>query len=100
MLTDRLISCCFVALQSPQINPNNPLTATEALLANMSESNYSKEIEDEVEKCIQRVFKPNLPNSLSVDEFVEILGKFKDSPEKKEKVSRRRDAPLFTPFSF
>lgn len=73
------------ALQSPQINPNNPLTANEALLANMSEANFSKEIEEEVEKCIQRVFKPNLPNSLSVDEFAEILGKMKDSMEKKEK---------------
>jgi hypothetical protein len=49
---------------------------------NLQGLNYTKELEDEVEKCIQRLFK----NLLSVDEFCDILARFKDSHDKKEKV--------------
>lgn len=47
---------------------------------------YSKELEEEVEKCIMRLFKPiPLTQSLSVDDFADILAKCKDSHDKKEK---------------
>ena len=52
----------------------------------MDPAQYSKEIEDEVDKCIQGLFKANNP-TLSVDEFISILAKFKDSQDKKDKVS-------------
>jgi hypothetical protein len=52
---------------------------------------YPKEIEDEVDKCIHSLFKTNTGNtpSLSVDDFVSILNKLKDSQEKKDKVCYR-----------
>ena len=60
-------------------------------------------IEDEVEKCIMRLFKSpsiNAPSShsdrLGVEDFTEILARFKDSPEKKEKVKKNIQ---FNPFS-
>ena len=42
---------------------------------------YSKEIEEEVNKCIQSVFK----SVISVDDFASILFKLKDSQDKKDK---------------
>ena len=51
-----------------------------------SGGDYSKEIEEEVEKCIQGLFKSTPGGQgLSVDEFISILAKFKESPEKKDK---------------
>jgi len=43
---------------------------------------YSKEIEEDVEKCIQSLFKLN---SLSAEDFISILSKLKDSQDKKDK---------------
>ena len=51
-------------------------------------------MEDEVEKYIKRLFKTsssmntslNSYDKLGVEDFAELLGKLKDSPEKKEKV--------------
>lgn len=51
-------------------------------------------MEEEVEKCIMRLFKTsslnqvtNVHDRLGVEEFADILYKFKDSHEKKEKVN-------------
>ncbi|RNA24401.1 CCR4-NOT transcription complex subunit 1 isoform X6, partial [Brachionus plicatilis] len=64
------------SLNSPQLN----MTGQEA------DHFYAKEIEEEVDKCIQSLFKTStgLP-SLSVDDFVNLLAKLKDSQEKKDK---------------
>ena len=64
---------------------NSPQLANSGV-ETMDPAQYSKEIEDEVDKCIQGLFKANNP-TLSVDEFISILAKFKDSQDKKDKVS-------------
>jgi hypothetical protein len=44
-------------------------------------------MEEDVEKCIMRLFKTTPMNSaLGVEEFADVLAKFKDSYDKKEKV--------------
>jgi len=64
-------------LNSPQINQLEVASST---------SLYSKELEEDVDKCIQGLFKTNSSApSLTVDEFISILAKMKDSPEKKDK---------------
>ncbi|CAF0914580.1 unnamed protein product [Brachionus calyciflorus] len=65
------------SLNSPQLN----LTNQDVELL------YTKEIEDEVDKCIQGLFKTSnsgLPG-LSVEDFVGLLSKLKDSQDKKDK---------------
>jgi CCR4-NOT transcription complex subunit 1 len=62
------------SLNSPQLPNNNE----------SSDSNYSKEIEDEVDKCIQGLFKTNNP-TLPAEDFISILARLKDSQEKKDK---------------
>jgi hypothetical protein len=58
--------------------------------ANQQSLSYPKEIEDEVEKFIQRLFNKSLPlsSSLSVDDFCDILARLKESHDKKEKVKQ------------
>lgn len=55
-------------LNSPQINlnPGNQFTDNKDTIQ------YSKEIEEDVEKCIQGLFKLN---SLSAEDFINILSK-------------------------
>lgn len=64
-------------LNSPQINlnPSNQFDNKDTI-------QYSKEIEEDVEKCIQGLFKLN---SLSPEDFINILSKLKDSQDKKDK---------------
>ncbi len=68
------------SLNSPQLNTMNSGVENEMKEHGM----YSKELEEEVEKFIQGIFKSSNPN-MSVDEFVNILAKLKDSQDKKEK---------------
>ena len=66
------------SLNSPQLN----MTGQEA------DHFYPREFEDEVEKCIQSLFRTGTGtglSSLSVDDFVGLLAKLKDSQEKKDK---------------
>lgn len=64
-------------LNSPQINLQ-PGSSNQP----QSDLQYSKEIEEDVEKCIQGLFKLN---SLSAEDFINILSKLKDSQDKKDK---------------
>ncbi len=63
---------------------------------NLDQNFQNFSIEEEVEKCIMRLFKTsslNAPSNpydrLGVEEFADILAKFKDSHEKKEKVKEK-----------
>ena len=82
------------SLNSPQLNlgqTTNPLDLLELGKSSSSSTTtnsgdqhpdyYSKEIEEEVNKCIQSVFK----SGISVDDFASILFKLKDSQDKKDK---------------
>ena len=75
------------SLNSPQLNiGGNPLEMLDPSKDHNQQQNfYPKEIEEEVEKCIQSLFKanPNAP-SLKVDDFVSLLAKLKDSQDKKD----------------
>lgn len=87
------------SLNSPQLNLNNPQNPMELLEQTKQQQQqqqdqyasggnfFSKEIEEEVEKCIQGLFNKANTNTpgLSVDDFVSIMQKFKDSQEKKDK---------------
>lgn len=62
--------------------------ATVAALGSSTSSSaggYPKEIEEEVEKCIQSLFKAGSAPSLGVDDFVNLLVRLKDSNDKKDK---------------
>ena len=59
--------------------------ATVAALGSSSGGGYPKEIEEEVEKCIQSLFKASGVPSLGVDDFVNLLVRLKDSTDKKDK---------------
>ena len=58
-------------------------------LTNKESLTYSKELEEDVDKCIQGLFKSSSTNSpsLTVEEFISILSKLQDSQDKKDKVS-------------
>ncbi len=80
------------SLNSPQLNvAGNPLDILDPTKDHTQQQAgfYPKEIEEEVEKYIQGLFKPspNNPNvpSISVDDFINLLAKLKDSQDKKDK---------------
>lgn len=47
----------------------------------------SKEIEDEANSYFQRIYNHPPHPTLSIDEVLEMLKKFQDSPNKRERVS-------------
>ena len=59
---------------------NSPQLPVQPGGLDQSDQLYSKEIEEEVDKCIQNLFKTS-----NVEEFAAILSKCKDSQEKKDK---------------
>lgn len=76
-------------LNSPQINlnPGNQFTDNKDTIQ------YSKEIEEDVEKCIQGLFKLN---SLSAEDFINILSKVIISTELTWTIFIKHDSFLFT----
>ncbi len=48
---------------------------------------FSKEIEDEANSYFQRIYNHPPHPTISIDEVLEMLKRFKDSPIKKERVS-------------
>ena len=52
-----------------------------------STQTFSKEIEDEANSYFQRIYNSPPHPTISIDEVVDMLKRFKDSPQKKEKVS-------------
>jgi hypothetical protein len=78
------------SLNSPQLNvggaPQLDMLGVVDQTKDPNASYFPKEIEEEVEKCIQGLFKSNSnAPQLSVDDFVTLLSKLKDSPDKKDK---------------
>lgn len=63
----------------------------------------SKEIEDEANSYFQRIYNHPPHPTLSIDEVLEMLGKFKDSSNKRERVSftfYKSNGPLFSKLLF
>ena len=84
MLLSQLTSSGVASMQTTSLQPglsrlNSPQINLQPGSA-QSELQYSKEIEEDVEKCIQGLFKLN---SLSAEDFINILSKLKDSQDKK-----------------
>lgn len=66
------------------------LTAQPAEISNLfSEQNqqFTKEVEDEANSYFQRIYNQPPHPTMSIDEVLEILKRFKDSSVKKEKVT-------------
>lgn len=66
------------------------LTAQPAEISNLfSEQNqqFTKEVEDEANSYFQRIYNQPPHPTMSIDEVLEILKRFKDSSIKKEKVT-------------
>lgn len=49
------------------------------------DQNFSKEVDDEANSYFQRIYNQPPNPTMSIDEVLEMLKKFKDSPEKKER---------------
>ena len=47
---------------------------------------FTKEVEDEANSYFQRIYNHPPNPTISIDEVLEMLKKFKDSPNKKERV--------------
>lgn len=47
---------------------------------------FSKEVEDEANSYFQRIYNQPPTPTMSIDEVLDMLKRFKDSPDKKEKV--------------
>jgi hypothetical protein len=56
--------------------------------------NVSKEIEDEANSYFQRIYNHPPHPTLSIDEVLEMLKKFQDSPNKRERVSSASEVQL------
>lgn len=53
------------------------------------DQSFTKEVEDEANSYFQRIYNHPPNPTISIDEVLEMLKKFKDSPVKKERVSTR-----------
>lgn len=51
------------------------------------DQSFTKEVEDEANSYFQRIYNHPPNPTISIDEVLEMLKKFKDSPVKKERVS-------------
>lgn len=52
------------------------------------DQSFTKEVEDEANSYFQRIYNHPPNPTISIDEVLEMLKKFKDSPVKKERVSK------------
>nr|CAD7424776.1 unnamed protein product [Timema monikensis] len=68
----------------PQPGIDKRLGETSSLFPEMSQ-NVSKEIEDEANSYFQRIYNHPPHPTLSIDEVLEMLKKFQDSPNKRER---------------
>ena len=53
------------------------------------DQSFSKEVEDEANSYFQRIYNHPPNPTISIDEVLEMLKKFKDSPVKKERVWKK-----------
>lgn len=56
---------------------------------------FSKEIEDEANSYFQRIYNHPPHPTISTDDVIEMLKRFKDSPSKKERVRRHSSVDYF-----
>ena len=59
---------------------------TEAVCSTVNQQ-FSKEIEDEANSYFQRIYNHPPHPTISIDDVLDMLKRFKDSPVKKERVS-------------
>ena len=52
------------------------------------DQSFTKEVEDEANSYFQRIYNHPPNPTISIDEVLEMLKKFKDSPVKKERVGK------------
>ena len=64
------------------------------------DQSFTKEVEDEANSYFQRIYNHPPNPTISIDEVLEMLKKFKDSPVKKERVSTRFPCHLIDTFRF
>ena len=73
----------------------NPCSFFSASTADVSQvwpgmdQSFTKEVEDEANSYFQRIYNHPPNPTISIDEVLEMLKKFKDSPVKKERVGTR-----------
>ena len=53
------------------------------------DQSFTKEVEDEANSYFQRIYNHPPNPTISIDEVLEMLRKFKDSPVKKERVGTK-----------
>ena len=64
------------------------------------DQSFTKEVEDEANSYFQRIYNHPPNPTISIDEVLEMLKKFKDSPVKKERVSKKFRYHLIDIFRF
>ncbi|KAJ7383193.1 CCR4-NOT transcription complex subunit 1 [Desmophyllum pertusum] len=80
--------CSFILLPS---SPHSCLLSLSASTADVSQvwpgmdQSFTKEVEDEANSYFQRIYNHPPNPTISIDEVLEMLKKFKDSPVKKER---------------
>ena len=55
------------------------------------DQSFTKEVEDEANSYFQRIYNHPPNPTISIDEVLDMLKKFKDSPVKKERVSQLKN---------
>ncbi|XP_017488666.1 PREDICTED: CCR4-NOT transcription complex subunit 1-like, partial [Rhagoletis zephyria] len=74
---------------------DNPKTLAELELVKMLakysqtlpdvENEFSKEVEEEADSYLRKIYNQDLPDSMSIDQVLDMLKKFQESPNKREK---------------
>ncbi|KAH7642406.1 ccr4-not transcription complex subunit 1-like protein [Dermatophagoides farinae] len=66
-------------IRSPQLN------ATQQPYSPETEEEFTKDIEEEADSYFQRIYNQDQPDSLTIDQFLDMLKKFQESSHKREK---------------
>ncbi|OTF70388.1 CCR4-NOT transcription complex subunit 1-like protein, partial [Euroglyphus maynei] len=66
-------------VRSPQLN------ATQQPYSPETEEEFTKDIEEEADSYFQRIYNQDQPDSLTIDQFLDMLEKFQESSLKREK---------------
>lgn len=68
-----------------RLNSSSALSNTANQFPNDIDLEFSKEIEEEADLYFQKIYNQDQPGSMSIDEVLEMLKRFKDSPNTREK---------------
>ena len=69
------------------LSGHTPLPADVSNILPAMNQHFSKEIEDEANSYFQRIYNHTPHLSISIDDLLDMLKRFKDSSDKKEAVS-------------